>query len=417
MVDEDLSPALMQKVVPLATKLTSFASATESVNETLEVQLTTKRIERLTERIGGERVAERTAVVAQWNNLSLVKKLAAPPGVKAPVVVCVSCDGGRMQRCDLPEDAKTHWCEMKVGVLEELQAESHAQDPCPQIPDKFLDLAKMDEITREIKGGVPKGTPFERAIEEAIADSANVVDSVGVGREPIVAKPPVVLARDVVASLAECHAFGGQLAAHAWSLGFASATKKAFVGDGSSTNWGIWEREFKHQQYVPVLDFIHALTYVFSAAMAGRTREEGRESYTAWITALWRGDVVHVIAELQRRMVELGSPPSDAPDTDPRQIIADTVTYLTNQQSRMNYPCYRMAGLPITSSHIESAVKQINRRVKGSEKFWTKKAGEAMLQLRADQLSDTAPMNPFWKRRAERAAGTRSHPRKSNTAP
>ena len=37
-VDEDLSPALMQKVVPLATKLTSFASAAESVNETLEVQ-------------------------------------------------------------------------------------------------------------------------------------------------------------------------------------------------------------------------------------------------------------------------------------------------------------------------------------------------------------------------------------------
>ena len=115
--------------------------------------------------------------------------------------------------------------------------------------------------------------------------------------------------------------------------------------------------------------------------------------------------------------MELGLPPSDAPDTDPRQIIADTVTYLTNQQSRMNYPCYRMAGLPITSSHIESAVKQINRRVKGSEKFWTKDADEAMLQLRADQLSNTAPMNPFWKRRAERAAGTRNHSRKSNTAP
>lgn len=402
----------MQKAVPLATKLTSFASATESVNETLEVQLKTKRIERLTERIGGERVAERIAAVAQWKKLPLVKKLAAPQGVKPPAVVCVSCDGGRMQRCDLPEDAKTHWCEMKVGVLEELKVESHTEDPCPQIPDKFLDLAKMDEVTREIKRGVPKGTPFERAAEEPTADSANVM----VVDDPIIAKPPVVLARDVAASLTESRAFGEQLAAHAWSLGYAGATKKAFVGDGSSTNWGIWEREFKHQQYVPVLDFIHALTYVYSAAMAGRTREAGRANYISWITSVWKGDVVHVIAELAMRAVELGSPPPDALDTDPRQIIADTITYLTNQQSRMNYPRYRTAGLPITSSHIESMVKQINRRVKGSEKFWTEEAGEAMLQLRADQLSDTAPMNLFWTRRAAHATGTRSHPRKSNTA-
>lgn len=403
----------MQKVVPLATKLTSFASATESVNETLEVQLKTKRIERLTERIGSERVSERTAAVAQWKKLPLGRKLAAPQGVKAPAVVCVSCDGGRMQRCDLPEGAKTHWCEMKVGVLEELKVESYAEDPFPQIPDKFLDIAKMDEMTREIKRGVPKGTPFERAAEQPTADG---VESILVADEPIIAKPPVVLARDVVASLAESHAFGEQLAAHAWSLGFAGATKKAFVGDGSSTNWGIWEREFKHQKYVPILDFIHALTYVFSAAMAGRTREEGRESYLSWITSVWQGDVVHVIAELALRAVELGSPPPDALDTDPRQVIANAITYLTNQQSRMNYPSYRMAGLPITSSHIESMVKQINRRVKGSEKFWTEEAGEAMLQLRADQLSHTAPMNLFWTRRAAHATGTRSHSRKSNTA-
>ncbi len=35
----------------------------------------------------------------------------------------------------------------------------------------------------------------------------------------------------------------------------------------------------------------------------------------------------------------------------------------------MKYDQYRRQGLPITSSPIESTVKQINRRVKGSEKF------------------------------------------------
>ena len=36
--------------------------------------------------------------------------------------------------------------------------------------------------------------------------------------------------------------------------------------------------------------------------------------------------------------------------------------YLENQKSRMHYDAYRRRGLPITSSHIESTVKQINRR-------------------------------------------------------
>ena len=39
----------MQKTVYLAAKLVSFRSARDSVAETLEVELTTKRIERLTE--------------------------------------------------------------------------------------------------------------------------------------------------------------------------------------------------------------------------------------------------------------------------------------------------------------------------------------------------------------------------------
>ncbi len=409
----------MRKAVPLASKLPSFASATDSVNETLEVELTTKRVERLTERIGLERVAEREATVAAWKALPLVEKLAAPEGVKAPAVVGVSCDGGRMQRCDLPEDAKSHWCETKVGALMELEAMSHTEDPCPQVPDKFLDLAQMEKVTREIKSAIPKGTPFARGEESPSTPTAPAItadDVVAAAREPVVAKPPKVLQRDVTASLADGETFGEQLAAHAWSLGFAAAAKKAFVADGGSTNWGIWDREFKHQGYIPILDFIHALTYAYSGAMAGRSREEGGVIYVRWITWIWQGEVLRVITELAARAEELGTPPPDAAATDPREIVAKTLIYLTNQRSRMNYPSYRQAGLPITSSHIESTVKQINQRMKGSEKFWTESGGEALLQLRADQLCDTAPMLLFWIQRAQRATGTRTYARKTRAA-
>jgi len=64
----------------------------------------------------------------------------------------------------------------------------------------------------------------------------------------------------------------------------------------------------------------------------------------------------------------------------------------------MDYPRYRRKGLPLTSSHIDSTVKLINRRIKGSEKFWERSSGEAVLQLRADFLSDSRPLEEFSRR-------------------
>lgn len=423
----------MRKVVHLGTKLGSFASAADSAAETLEITLTTKRVERLTERIGRERVAQRELSIAEWESLPLVEKLAAPNGIKAPAVACVSCDGGRMQRCDLPADAKSHWCETKIGVLLEIEPNPHDVDPCPQVPDKFLDLVCMEQMTREIKGAVPKGQTFESSMKSVPAPIANTPHDgsresaassgekpaarapIVAEREPIVTEPPVVVSRDVIASLADSTAFGKQLAAHAWSLGFAAAQLKSFIADGSSTNWGIWQRHFKHLEFVPILDFIHALTYAYSASMAGRTREAGGPIYLRWITWIWQGEVTRVIAEVASRLAELGAVPEGAAETDPRKIVAETLTYLTNQQSRMNYPTYRRMGLPITSSHIESTVKQISRRVKGSEKFWTAKGGESLLQLRADQLCDTAPLDKYWLARPHQSTGTRNYQQTATT--
>jgi len=392
-------------VVNLATRLPSFNAARDSVAETLEVELTTKRVERLAKRIGMDRCAERDAAVIDWENRPLVEKLTAPAGVKAPEVVCVSCDAGRAQRCDLPESAKTNWCATNVGSLQELKPNPQASDPCPQVPDKFLTLGQVDELTREIKGSTPKGTTFQRTPSE----ESPVAQATPAAPQKIVAPSPEITSRDVVATFAPCPAFGKILAARAWLLGFAAATLKAFVADGQSSNWTIWEQHFKHLEFVPILDFIHALTYVYSAAMAGQSPEDGWATYVRWITWVWQGQVPRVIDELASRSEQLGPAPADVPDSDPRALVATTLTYLRNQQSRMNYPEYRRLGLPITSSPMESAVKQINYRVKGCEKFWAREGGEGMLELRAEKLSDTAPLEVYWACRAAHATGTRQY--------
>lgn len=393
----------------LAIRLPAFLAARDSIAETLEVELTTKRVERLTQRIGQRRVAERESDRAFWEGQPLVAKLGAPAGVKAPAVVCVSPDGGRLQRCDRPAEAKSHWCETKVGALLELQPNPQDSDPCPQIPDTFLELGGVDKLAREIKRAAPKGAVFQRTEEDHPLRPPDAEDPAE-QRVAIVAASPVIVSRDVVASLVDSEQFGKLLAARAWFLGFAAAWLKAFVADGQASNWTIWERHFKHLEFVPILDFIHALTYVYSAAMAGRSTAEGWPIYVRWITWIWQGQVSEVIRELVARTSELGPPPVDAGETDPRQIVAGTLTYLRNQQSRMAYPEYRRLGLPITSSPIESTVKQINYRVKGSEKFWSRDGGEAILQLRADHLSDTGPLDLFWTRRIDQATGTRYYP-------
>jgi len=46
----------------------------------------------------------------------------------------------------------------------------------------------------------------------------------------------------------------------------------------------------------------------------------------------------------------------------------------------MDYPAYRQAGLPVTTAWMESLVKEINYRVKGTEMFWNDPEGaEAIL--------------------------------------
>jgi len=62
----------------------------------------------------------------------------------------------------------------------------------------------------------------------------------------------------------------------------------------------------------------------------------------------------------------------------------------------MKYPEYRRSGLPTTSALMESFVKELNARVKGTEKFWNDgPSGEAILQLRAAALCDDERLSRF----------------------
>ena len=73
-------------------------------------------------------------------------------------------------------------------------------------------------------------------------------------------------------------AFGPLLASQAWYHGFAAATRKVFVSDGSATIEKLQRTHFSH--YTSVLDILHALSYSLAAARAVSDNEESaREKY------------------------------------------------------------------------------------------------------------------------------------------
>ena len=112
-----------------------------------------------------------------------------------------------------------------------------------------------------------------------------------------------------------------------------------------------------------------------------------------------------MITALEARQSELGTLEPGEPETGLGVVVADALTFLRNNGARMCYPAYRKAGLPITSSHMESTVKLFNRRVKGKEKLWSEVGAEAILQLRADFLSETDPLEKFWEDRQASVPG------------
>jgi hypothetical protein len=435
------SCALLDLIAYSGANNPSFREASQNLGKIGRVKVHEKQVERLTRRIGSERLAERDEQLEQFLRLPLLERCAgAPEGVVPPCaeqVAVVMADAGMLQLRDparTPDQADTaavgprpddqadhdqpaepdgedpdqdkpppgrHWHEDKVGLALTMRSPVSTSDPCPQVPATFVDPDRVARLVRGLKKSAPlKEDEQERTdeVEEETADEADPAEYQG----------PKLEQRRVVASRQSWPLFGPLLAATAWRAGFNKAARKAFVADGARAIWRLWQTRFS--SYVPIVDFIHALSYVYAAARAmGQNPAAGWQLYARLIGQLWQGKVSAVIEELQQWLKEHGEPDKTEAEGSPRRVVARTLGYLKNNKERMKYDEYRKQGLPLVSSLVESMVKQISRRVKGTEKFWTDQGAEAVLQLRADYLSDGDVMADFWQRRQAAATGQRHY--------
>lgn len=379
----------MQRAIFAAAEARSFQRAQIVLQEVGGHPVDAKTIERLVHDVGRELVRRRDED-SRWGH-PLTRVPADPPDLAV-----VECDGGRIRTREPGRGPGVHlqtegWRETKNACLIRAQRQVFDHDPQPEPPECFCNVQHVAKIaeTEALSVASPVAlTPIRRAIE-AEEPRSSTTDW-----------RPKRLVRTVLSSMAEAKVFGRQMAREAKQRRFPEAQAKAFLGDGLPWNWSIWKKHF--MDFVPILDFIHPLSYLYTTARALHANpDDAWSQYLVWMRGCWQGEVRQVLEELMAWQQRIGTPPEDAADQDPRSVLARTISYLEHNAGRMQYPTYRQSGLPVTTAWMESLVKEINYRVKGTEMFWNNPEGaEAILQIRAAALCDDARLADHLQSRA-----------------
>ena len=401
---EGYSPRLLRKIVRQGGKSVSYADASGDLGELLNMPIGAKHVERLTERIGKEWVQARDRDVEAFKQDKLPRLYAQKP--QAAVVML---DGGRLQTRSESAASGVHdpaWREPKYGCLITLDSKQKKEDPQPEPPSKFLDRKRVAKLVQEIQSRHARDTTRAPAKDKLTSPKLKTPKKKTKAR---VKRKGCRLVLTAIATMLKVTDFGYLVATEVYRRNLDLADRKGCVCDGQPYNWTICEEFLKPLGFIAILDFLHLLTYLYSAARAAAGKDElkGWRLYQLWMRQAWAGKVEKLINALEVAAIQMGQAPKNASEQDPRRIIETALRYVKNNRERMDYPRYRKLGLPISSAPVESLVKQFNRRVKGSEKFWCENGAESVLEVRAAYLSQDGRAERLWTspRPYQRAVG------------
>jgi hypothetical protein len=298
---EGYSPQVLKRAVRQASKAPSFAEASDDLRELADISISPAHLERLSERIGSEWAQQRDQDVAAFR----ARQLRSAVVQTAPVAT-VMLDGGRVQiRADeSPRGVHNpEWHETKVACCMSLSSQAHAVDPQPDPPSKLLDPPKVIRLAAELS---MKGCSGAAAKHGRSARSGKKQHKMRRKHRRVKTKR----VRTVVATTLDSDSFGWQVAAEVQRRDLNQAQRKACVCDGQRYNWSIFELHLLPLGFVPILDFLHLIVYLYAAshAVLKKGSVAAWKQYERWVRWAWSGQVDRV-AETTVTELELAAVP------------------------------------------------------------------------------------------------------------
>jgi hypothetical protein len=277
---------------------------------------------------------------------------------------------------------------VKAACLQTYSDVEYGRDPQPNPPEAFLDPPRVEQLCREmeqVRGAV--------ATDQGRKQPEQKKKRKKCPRR----RRPDRLVRTVVATTAGVEAFGWMVSTEALKRKMYAAKKRAFVGDGG--NWIEPMGQMHFAGWIQILDFLHLLVHLFAAARLAFADDAAGawKLYEQMLRDAWGGRVQQVIDALGSQLGRLHAATSSGKEA--RRVVELALGYVQRNRERMDYPRYRQLGLPVSSSLMESLIKQLNHRVKGTEQFWNDGGLEAVLQVRAAYLSQDGRAEAFHEQR------------------
>jgi hypothetical protein len=178
-----------------------------------------------------------------------------------------------------------------------------------------------------------------------------------------------------IARLCSVRDFGVDLWRHACEGGSRSASLTAFIADGSHWLWTLADRHFSRA--IKIVDFWYVCEHVSQCAQA--FFGEGTEAARQWSLKV-RGHVRAGDVQGVLRAVEALNPRASQKRRAQKHSL---VTYLTNNQDRMDYPRYETLGLPMGSGEVEAQCKTlVQARCKQAGVRWRSHGLEPVRRVR-----------------------------------
>jgi hypothetical protein len=315
----------------------AFDEGARSLNIDFQTHWDGKQIERWSDKLGGALVRQRD------RQTQAIREGRHPEGpANTPQLLVVGVDGGRWQGREKDPETGSRWREDKVA-----------------------------SITSYVPG-----------------DGGDEPES----------KPQALLTTHV-ATTRDAQAFGPMVLVEAEKRGYRQAPTVIGMGDGGNWIDPLFDRDFRLE--ARIIDWCHASEHLWDCAKAIHGPQTPAASAMAerLEAFLWDGKVSKVIERLSQESARLGEPQADDPPQHPRRMLHQNVGYFTRHQDHMRYPEYRAKGWPIGSGVTEAAVKQFNKRVKGTEQFWSAARLEPILALRAEWTSQDDRWPRYWRNR------------------